>query len=121
MRFRESILVVIGLVCAAVFAWSLTRICSAPLFAHIASWLSPLAFAALGFVWALQAEGYAPRTRVVAAISPIVIGFLAVLIVPPFDFACHQRSASADSVMTEMMRVSTANATDLSDHLIAAC
>ena len=114
MRLRESILVVIGLSCAAIFAWSLASICSAPLVAHIASWLSPLSFAVLGFVWALQAEGYAARTRIVAAISPIVIGFLAILIVPPFDFACHQRSASADSVTTGTMRVS-ANAADLSD------
>jgi hypothetical protein len=96
---------VIGLVCAAVFAWSLASICSALLFAHIASWLSPLAFAALGFVWALQAEGYAPSTRLVAAISPIVIGFLSVLIVPPFDFACLSTANATDVVLSRLIAV----------------
>lgn len=95
MRLRESVLVAIGLVCVAVFAWSLTITCSHPSIAHAANWLSMVAFALLGPMWASQAANPATRMRMIVAFSTVVVGFFGVLIAPPFDFARRQTSSFA--------------------------
>jgi hypothetical protein len=85
---KELVLVAVGVVCVAVFAWSLTIMCSTPTIAHAANWLSTLAFALLGLLWAWQVASPAP-SRMIAGFSTIVVGFLAVLVAPAFEFACH--------------------------------
>jgi hypothetical protein len=89
MRVQGFVLGAIGIVCVAVFAWSLTTICSQPTIAHAANWLSTLAFALLGPMWAFQVAGSPTSSRIVAGFSTIVVGFLAALVAPPFQLACH--------------------------------
>jgi hypothetical protein len=93
MRVHGFILVVIGVVCVAVFAWSLTIMCSQPTIAHAANWLSTLAFALLGPLWAFQVISSATSSRMIAGFSTVVIGFLAALIAPAFELACHPRAS----------------------------
>jgi hypothetical protein len=86
MRQKELVLIAIGVVCAVVFAWSLTITCSTPTIAHAANWLPTVAFAFLGPMWASQAPSSA---RMIAGFSTVVVGFLAALVAPAFEFACH--------------------------------
>jgi hypothetical protein len=89
MRLKEIALLAIGVICVAVFAWSLTMMCSRPTIAHTANWLSTVAFALLGPLWALQEASPATSSRMVAGFSTVLIGFFGALIAPPFEFACH--------------------------------
>jgi hypothetical protein len=89
MRVQGFVLVAIGVFCVAVFAWSLTMICSQPPIARAANWLSTLAFALLGPLWSLQVGRSAASGRMIAGFSTVVMGFLAALIAPPFELACH--------------------------------
>jgi predicted membrane protein len=89
MRDKEIALLAIGVICVAVFAWSLTIMCSRPTIAHAANWLSTVAFALLGPLWALQVASPATSSRMIAGFSTVVIGFFGALIAPPFEFACH--------------------------------
>jgi hypothetical protein len=87
MRVQGFVLVAIAVVCVAVFAWSLTMMCSQPTIAHAANWLSTLAFALLGPLWAFQVVSSATSSRMIAGSSTIGIGFLAALIAPAFEVA----------------------------------
>jgi hypothetical protein len=89
MRARDIIFIAIGVICLAVFAWSLTTICSRPTIAHAANWLSTVAFALLGPVWASQGPSNAIGKRMIYGFATVVIGFFGALIAPPFEFACH--------------------------------
>ena len=89
MRVQGFVLVAIAVVCVAVFAWSLTMMCSQPTIAHAANWLSTLAFALLGPLWAFQGISSATSSRMIAGFSTIVVGFFAALVAPPFEFACR--------------------------------
>jgi hypothetical protein len=86
---KGLVLIAIGVVCVAVFAWSLTIMCSTPTIAHAANWLSPAAFALIGPMWASQSAGTAIRTRMIVGFSTVVIGFFGALVAPPFELACH--------------------------------
>ena len=89
MRLKEIVLIASGVVCVAVFAWSLTMMCSRPAIAHAVNWLSTVAFALIGPMWASQTAGAATRSRMVVGFSTVVIGFFGALVAPPFEFACH--------------------------------
>jgi hypothetical protein len=89
MRFQEFVLVVAGVVCIFVFFWTLSAMCSQPTIAHAANWLSALAFALLGPIWSLQITNSVTSTRMVLGFFTIIIGFLAALVAPPFQLACH--------------------------------
>jgi hypothetical protein len=86
---KELVLIAIGVVCVAVFAWSLTIMCSTPAIAHAANWLSTVAFALIGPMWASQSAGTAITTSMIVGFSTVVIGFFGALVAPPLEFACH--------------------------------
>jgi hypothetical protein len=88
MRVQGFVLAAIGVVCLAVFAWSLTTMCSQPTIAHAANWLSTLAFALLGPLWAFQVVSSATSGRMITGFSTVVLGFLAALVAPAFEIAC---------------------------------
>jgi hypothetical protein len=89
MRQKELVLVAIGVVCVAVFAWSLTIMCSTPAIARAVNWLSTVAFALVGPMWAAQTAGAATRSRMIAGFSTVVIGYFGALVAPPFEFTCR--------------------------------
>ena len=97
MRFREVALVAIGLVCLAVFAWSLTIMCSRPAIAHPANWFSSVVFALLGPAWATSNVVPVSNGRMIPAFLTVVIAFFGVLVAPPFELACRQTSSTSDS------------------------
>jgi hypothetical protein len=54
---------------------SLIVMCSQPTIAHAANWLSTLAFALLGPLWAFQVVSSATSSRMFAGFSTVVMGF----------------------------------------------
>jgi hypothetical protein len=89
MRVQGFVLAAIGVLCVAVFAWSLSTMSSQPTIAHAANWLSTLTFALLGPMSASQVAGSAVSSRMIAGFSTVIVGFLAALVAPPFQLACH--------------------------------
>jgi hypothetical protein len=89
VRVQGFILVAIGVVCIAVFAWSLTGMCSQQTIARAANWLSTLSFALLGPMWSLQVASSAGSSRMIAGFSTVLTGFFGAMIAPPFEFACR--------------------------------
>jgi hypothetical protein len=89
MRPKEIALIALGVVCVAVFAWSLMMMCLSPTIAHAANWLSTVAFALLGPMWASQTAGSATRSRMIAGFSTVVVGFFGALVAPAFELACR--------------------------------
>jgi hypothetical protein len=88
MRFQGFVLIAVGVACVVIFGWSLTVMCSQPTIAHAANWLSTLAFALLGPLWAFQVVSSPTSGRMIAGFSTVVIGFLAALVAPAFEVAC---------------------------------
>jgi hypothetical protein len=73
--FGDSFWSLSALYASLFFAWSLIVMCSQPTIAHAANWLSTLAFALLGPLWAFQVVSSATSSRMIAGFFTVVMGF----------------------------------------------
>ena len=74
MGLPEFVSSVLGAIFGAAFGWALTMICSHPEAAQVLYWVSTVAFAMLGPIWALQAaDNNNMKTGFIAAVSTVAL------------------------------------------------
>jgi hypothetical protein len=93
MRLSEFIFGVLAVLCGAAFGWALTMVCSHPEAAQIFYWISAIAFAMLGPVWALQASGYSMTTRGIMSASTVILSAAGLFFALSLKDSCAQTAA----------------------------